>query len=65
MHFFKDKENKFHYFCSTCVLSDQMTNKYSVDLMWAIKWPIKNLESKPWPELDSEALLDSESKGSV
>lgn len=46
MHFFKDKENVFHYFCIDCVLSGEMTYQYVPDLMWVIKRPIKDLENK-------------------
>mmetsp|Transcript_9577 Transcript_9577/g.9206 ORF Transcript_9577/g.9206 Transcript_9577/m.9206 type:complete len:97 (-) Transcript_9577:1027-1317(-) len=42
-----------------------MTNKYPVDLMWAIKRPLKDLESKPWPEYNTQSLLVEEGNGSV
>jgi hypothetical protein len=65
MHLFKDKELKFHYFCLVCVKNGNMNNKYIVDIMWAIKRPIKDLESKPWPEYDSASFLEEESRGTV
>ena len=54
LHFFKDKEDKYHYFCIGCVKSGEMCNRYQPDIMWVIKRPIKDLESKPWPVYNSE-----------
>ncbi len=33
--------------------------------MWTVKRPIKDLESKPWPELDAESLLSSETRNTI
>ena len=40
-----------------------MSDKYQPDLMWVIKRPIKDLEAKPWPVIDEEALLSQEARG--
>lgn len=33
--------------------------------MWVIKRPLKELESKPWPEYRSKELLTEETRNSV
>jgi hypothetical protein len=43
-----------------------MNEKYAADLMWAIKRPIKDLETKQWPEYTSDTLLaDGEGRGTA
>lgn len=42
-----------------------MAKKYSPDLMWVIKRPMRDLESKPWPAYDPETLLSSETRNVV
>lgn len=41
-----------------------MAEKYQPDLMFVVKRPIKDLESKPWPEIDTSNLLIEEQRGS-
>jgi hypothetical protein len=33
--------------------------------MWVIKRPIKDLESKPWPRYDTQALLSDETRNVI
>jgi len=40
-----------------------MRGNHQPDLMFAFKRPIKDLESKPWPDFDLPALLTEEQGG--
>ncbi len=42
-----------------------MSDKYSPDLMWVIKKPMKDLETKPWPVYDPETLLAQETRNVI
>lgn len=42
-----------------------MQDKVAADLMWVIKRPIKDLESRKWPEYNHDTLLSSESRNNV
>lgn len=53
LHFHKDKEDKWHYLCVQCVRG----SADKPDLLWAIKRPVLDLESKPWPVYNPEELL--------
>jgi hypothetical protein len=42
-----------------------MAHKYVPDLMWVVRRPIKDLEKKVLPELDSSLILSEEARGSI
>lgn len=60
MHFWKSDDSNWHFISKAGYNKLKEEGKEIPDICYATKYPIKNIQSKEWPEYDSKKLLEKE-----
>jgi hypothetical protein len=53
MHFYRDSEEKLHFYCIDCIKNIPQ----EVEYQWVIRRPIQDIEKKIFPKIDTHAFL--------